>query len=83
MYEDKIIELINEYLFETSEEDIAEYRDDETVDVIFDVSIEGFAMFFDGIQEEDLEDYFKRRFNYYGLDTIYHTEEGYYLVSAL
>ena len=83
MYEDKIIGLINEYVFETSEEDIAEYRDDETVDVIFDVSIEGFAMFFDGIQEEDLEDYFKRRFNYYGLDTIYRTEEGYYLVSAL
>jgi len=83
MIEDKIIELINEYTYETTEENMKDLIEDDTVDVIFDVSIEGFAMYFDSIPEEVLEDYFKERFNYYGLDTIYNTVEGWYLVTAL
>ena len=87
MFEEKIIELLKEYAYETTDEGIYEsYEEDEKegfVDVIFDVTVEGLAMHFNGIQEEDLEDYFKENFNYYATNTIYKTEDGWYLVTQL
>ena len=83
MNEKKIVQLIKKHVSLSSEEEIKEFEDDEYYDVFGDVSIEGLAMNFSGIEDEHLENYFDLNFGYGGQNMLLKTDNMYYHISVL
>lgn len=81
--EDKVVGLVKKVAVEVTENELTAELSDEHLDYVYDVTAEGLAMHFDGVAEEDLDQFFADYFSYYSTNTIYKTEAGYYLVSIL
>lgn len=81
--EDLIVRLIKEAAYESTEEELQEIVAEDFTESTFDKTAEGLALNFSGLDQGKEEEFFKTTFNHYSTNTIYKTEQGYYLVTQL
>lgn len=81
--EERVAGLVKEVAVELTENELTEALSDEPLEYVFDVTAEGLATVFNGVVEEDVDQFFANYFNHYSMSTIYKTEAGYYLITML